>query len=56
MGVDFLLGVENFHQGEFIFAQAAFDFLHAAKMHFMQLYLKLFYGTCTKISKIANYE
>ena len=38
MGVEFLHGVENFHQGEVLFVQAAHNFLHAAKMQFMQLY------------------
>ena len=33
----FLNGVENFHEGEVLFVQAAYNFLHAAKMHFMQL-------------------
>ena len=37
MGVKFLQGVENFQQGEVLFVQAAYKFLHAAKMHFMQL-------------------
>ena len=37
MGVKFLHGVENFHQGEVLFVQAANNFFHAAKMHFMQL-------------------
>ena len=37
MGVEFLHSVENFHKGEILFAQAAYNFLHAAKMHFMQL-------------------
>ena len=37
MGVEFLHGVENFHQGEVLFVQAAHNFLHAAKMHCMQL-------------------
>ena len=32
MGVKFLQGVENFQQGEFLFVQAAYKFLHAAKM------------------------
>ena len=33
MGVEFLHGVENFHQGEVLFVQVAYNFLHAAKMH-----------------------
>ena len=37
MGVKFLQGVENFKQGEVLFVQAACNFLHAAKVHFMQL-------------------
>ena len=37
MGVTFLQGVENFQKGEVLFVQAAYRFLHAAKMHFMQL-------------------
>ena len=37
MGVKSLQGVENFQQGEVLFVQAAYKFLHAAKMHFMQL-------------------
>ena len=37
MGVKFLQGVENFEQSEVLFVQAAYNFLHAAKMHFMQL-------------------
>ena len=32
MGVKFLQGVENFQQGEVLFVQAAYEFLHAAKM------------------------
>ena len=51
MGVEFLHGVENFHQGEVLFVQAAYNLLHAAKMHFMQLMPELFLGICTKISK-----
>ena len=37
MGVEFLHGVENFRQGKVLFVQAAYNFLQAAKMHFMQL-------------------
>ena len=37
MGVRFLHDVENFHQGEVLFWQAAYKYLHAAKMHLMQL-------------------
>ena len=37
MGVKSLQGVENFQQGEVLFVQAAYNFLHAAKVHFMQL-------------------
>ena len=37
MRVEFLHGVQNFHQGEVLFVQAAYNFLHGAKMHFMQL-------------------
>ena len=37
MGVKSLQGVENFQQGEVLFVQAAYKFLHAAKMHFIQL-------------------
>ena len=37
MGVKFLQGVENFQQGEVLFVQAAYNFFHASKMHFMQL-------------------
>jgi hypothetical protein len=37
MGVKFSEGVENFQQGKVLFVQAACKFLHAAKMHFMQL-------------------
>ena len=37
MGVKSLQGVENFQQGEVLFVQAAYNFLHAAKLHFMQL-------------------
>ena len=33
MGVKSLQGVENFQQGEVLFVQAAYKFLHAAKMH-----------------------
>ena len=36
-GLNFLQGVENFQQGEVLFVQATYKFLHAAKMHFMQL-------------------
>ena len=44
-------GVVNCHQGEILFAQVAYNFLHAAKMHFLQLKLELNLGICTKISK-----
>ena len=37
MGVKSLQGVENFQQGEVLFVQAAYKFLHAAKMRFMQI-------------------
>ena len=37
MGVKILKGVENFQQGELLFVQAAYKFLHAANVHFMQL-------------------
>ena len=37
MGVEFLHDEENFQQGEVLSVQAAYNFLHAAKMHFMQL-------------------
>ena len=30
-GVEFLHGVENFHQGEVLFVQVAYNFLHAEK-------------------------
>ena len=36
-GIKILQGVEKFQQGEVLFVQAAYKFLHAAKMHFMQL-------------------
>ena len=45
------MGAENFLKGEVLFVQAAYNFLHAAKMHFMQLYIELFLGIFTKISK-----
>ena len=46
------MGVENFHHGEVLFVQAAYNFFHASKMHFMQLPpLELFLGIGTKISK-----
>ena len=48
MGVEFLHGVENFHHDEVLFVQAGYNFLHSAKMHFMQLLLELFLGICTK--------
>ena len=37
MGVKFLQGVENFQQGEVLFVKADYNFLHTAKVHFMQL-------------------
>ena len=37
MWVKSLQGVENFQQDEVLFVQAAYKFLHAAKMHFLQL-------------------
>ena len=37
MGIKFLQGVENFQHGEVLFVQAADKFLHAAKIHFLQL-------------------
>ena len=49
MGVEFLHGVENFHQGgEVLFLQVTYNCLHAAKMHFMKLLLELFLGICIK--------
>ena len=36
-GVKFLQCVENFQQGGVLFVQAEYKFLHAVKMHFMQL-------------------
>ena len=42
MEVGFLHGVENYHQGEVLFVQAAHDFLYAEKMQFMRLYLIFF--------------
>ena len=51
MGVKSLQGVENFQQDEVLFVQAAYKFLHAAKMHFKQLEPELFLGICTKFSK-----
>ena len=48
MGVKFLHGVENFQQGVVLFVQAAFNFLHAVKMYFMQLKLELFFCICKK--------
>ena len=42
VGVKFLQGVEKFQEGEVLFVQAAYKFLHAAKMHFMQLELVFF--------------
>ena len=57
MGVKSLQGVENFQQGEVLFVQAAYNFLHAAKVHFMQLYLELFLRYLYKIfQKNAKYE
>jgi hypothetical protein len=50
MWVKFLHGVENFHQGELLFVQAPYNFLHAAKMHIMKLWLELFLGSFTKVS------
>ena len=55
MGVKFLHGAEDFHQGEVLFFQTAYNF-HAAKIHFMQLWLELFLGICTKISKKCQYH
>ena len=37
MWVKVFQDVENFQQDEVLFLQAAYKFLHAAKMHFMQL-------------------
>ena len=37
VGVKILQGVEKFYQGEVLFVQAAYKFLHAAKMGFMLL-------------------
>jgi hypothetical protein len=37
MGVKFVQGLENFQQGEVLFVQAAYKFLHTAKMHFLHL-------------------
>ena len=47
LGVKSLQGVENSQQGEVLFVQAAYKFLHAAKMHFMES----FFGICTKYFK-----
>ena len=44
MGVEFLHGVENFHQGEVLSVQAACNFVRPAeKMHFMQLFVRIFF-------------
>ena len=51
IGVEFLHGVDNSHHCEVLFEQAAYNFLHAAKMHFRYLYLEFFLGICTKMSK-----
>jgi hypothetical protein len=38
MGLDFSIStVEHFYQGKVLFVQAANNFFHAAKIHFMQL-------------------
>ena len=37
MGIKFLQGVENFQHSDVLFVQAADKFLHAAKIHFLQL-------------------
>ena len=56
LGVEFLHGVEKFCQGEVLFVQAAYKFLHAAKMHFKQLEPEFFLGICTKNFKNATSE
>ena len=56
MGVNFLLGVENFLQGEVLFVKSAYNFLHTAKVHFMQLSWNCFLVFVQNISKNANYE
>ena len=48
MGVRFWHAAEIFHHGKVFFVQAAYNFFHAAKMHFVQLWLELFLGICTK--------
>jgi hypothetical protein len=56
MGVKFLQCVENVQQGEVFFVQAAYKFLHAAKMHFCIFSWKYFLVSVQNISKNANYE
>ena len=41
MGVEFLHGIENFHQDEVLFVQAVYKFLHTEKMHFMQFFTRI---------------
>ena len=43
MGVEFLHGAENFRQSKVLFVQAAYNFLQAAIVHFMQLYPEFFF-------------
>ena len=51
MGLEFLHGVENFHQDKVLFLQVVYNCLHAAKMHFMKLLLEIFLGICIKNAK-----
>ena len=44
MGVEFLHIVKYFHQGEVLFVQAAYNFLHATLA-------RIVLGICTKISE-----
>ena len=59
MGVEFLHGVENFHQGEVLSVQAACNFVRPAeKMHFMQLFARIFFRYLYKDfqKKINNHK
>ena len=48
MWVEFSYAVVNLYQGEVLFVQGAYKFLHAAKTHFMQLWMQLLLGICKK--------
>ena len=57
VGVKFLQGVEKFQQGEVLFVQAAYKYLHAANLCVLCSFSWIFWEVFVQnISKNANYE